>query len=162
MRNLGDFIRGGLARRKVDIGDVALAKVFHVCRDVPYNVQRLCAGLYESDALPDGATVTAAVVEAELLSLLADAHANYLALYLTMTPTQRRVLAGMAALPDLNATVASSSRSIGVAASTYRTARKSFVSADLLHERFGHSQTRREYAFVDPFFREWIRGFVRG
>ena len=59
---------------------------------------------------------------------IADAHANYLALYLTLTATQRRVLAGMAALrrPECRRGQPTAA-AIGVAASTYRTARQSSV-----------------------------------
>ena len=153
------FLREGF--REAKWAPEALAHVFAVCEDVPYNIQRLGARLY--DRLADGATeIDVDAVEAALDQLERSLHATFLATYLTLTTTQRRVLAGMATLPDLSGEVAAASRRIGVAASTYRTARERFLRADLLHERFEGQQERRRYAFVDPFFRRWLRGFVRG
>ena len=144
----------------------ALTHVFEVCEDVPYSVQRLAHALFDDfEAGSDGDRVGAievADVERALDGLVATLHATFLATYLTLTTTQRRVLAGMAHLPDLNGEVAAASRRVGVAASTYRTARDRFLRADLLHERFGARRERRQYAFVDPFFRRWLTGFARG
>ena len=153
------FLREGFAETAWT--PAALAYVFEVCEDVPYNIQRLGAQLY--DGLPADVTeIDVDAVEAALDELERTLHATFLATYLTLTTTQRRVLSGMATLPDLSGEVAAASRHIGVAASTYRTARERFLRADLLHERFEGKQQRRRFAFVDPFFRRWLRGFVRG
>ena len=86
---------------------------------------------------------------------------RFTTLYFALTATQRRVLAGLAAPGALDGTVSGTARRIGVAASTYRTARASFVGSDLLHERFDHAGPTRRFAFVDPFFAAWLRGFVQ-
>lgn len=153
------FIREAFERRGQRIAGETCERICELSEDVPYNVQLLAAELW--DATEDVAgEVTPPLIDGALSKLLARSHANYLALYLTLTTTQRKVIAGMARPGMLNGAPARMSRALGVAASTYRSARASFLNADLLHERFDADQTARRYAFVDPFFKRWLRGFV--
>ena len=154
------FLRGAFAERGQTLTASGTEAILDLAADVPYNVQRLAAEVWDGYESRDRELSQREVQSA--LSVLVDrAHANYLALYLTFTATQRRVLAGMARGATLDEAVSVAARRIGVAASTFRAARDSFVNSDVLHERFDHDGERRAFAFVDPFFKVWLRGFVR-
>ena len=156
------FITDAFARRRQTIAPEALTELFATCEDVPYNVQRLCAGLWSRHRERAGAVLAKADVDEALATILDRGHAQHLALFLTFTQQQRKVLAGMAAGDALDEQTTRVARRLGIAVSTYRTARTSFLRQDILYERFGPGQTTRRYAFVDPFFKRWLRRFVRG
>lgn len=158
----GEFIRDAFAKSRRTISEEALVLIFNLSEDVPYNTQRLAGELWDKHQEDNASEITTELVNEALETLLGRAHANYLSLYLTLTTTQRKIISGMAKLETLNGQVAKASRRIKVAASTYRTARKSFLDSDLLHERFDGMAIERQIAFVDPFFKLWLANFVQG
>ncbi len=157
----GTFISDCLNSRKQSITPAALQRIFEVSEDVPYNVQKLCAYIWEQAEPTANRIVDVELVESALANVLELSHTNFLALYLTLTATQQRLIAGMAQVPNSDETVASAARRIGVADSTYRAARSAFLQRDLLREDYTDRVSKR-VVFVDPFFAAWLRGFVRG
>lgn len=154
------FIAGVFAGGGAEIEDEGYHAIFDLAEDVPYNVQRLCAEVHEEYLAGSiGAHISAADVGGVLDLIIRQGHANYLALYLTLSNQQQRVVAGLARDRDRDGPVSLLARRIKVAASTLRRARASLLDSGILREDYaGGSEIR--YRFVDPFFARWLNGFV--
>ena len=157
----GEFIRTSFASRGQAIEPDALVEVFESSEDVPYNVQKLCAYLWDLPAGEPAADLSVSEVHLALATLLRASHVNYLALYHTLTSSQQKVIYGMARRRQRSETDTAAAKRAGVAPSTFRTAKNSFLQIELIREDFSDGKTKN-YAFVDPFFAAWIRGFIEG
>ena len=58
--------------------------------DVPYDVRKLCAYLWDMHPGDGNVNLTEAEADRALAAVLRTSHANHLTLYLTLTITQRR------------------------------------------------------------------------
>ena len=146
-----DFARTEFAARDQHLTGEAYHRLFEACADVPYNLQRLCAEIWRGTVSEQ---VDIAEVDAALARALIDLEAPYRALWRTLTRSQRTVVAGYSRLPGGHRTVAATARGLGIADSTYRTARASLIEHEILRRDYA-SDGSDAYVLVDPFFGEW-------
>ncbi len=155
------YITKAFATRDQTISEEALRSIFDHAEDVPYNIQKLCAYAWDLGTIGSPTDISYTEVTRAMERLLKASHGAYLALFLTLTNIQRKVIFGMAKRRSAAESDTVAARRANVAPSSYRAARKAFLQNDILRDDFSDGKTRR-WAFVDPFFAAWIRGFVEG
>ena len=158
----GGFTVEGATGKDAAAGSAARF-ILNLAEDVPYNVQMLASGCWESlasiKANGKKAMLTEAVVRAALERIVHRYDPFYTQLWTSLTATQQRVLAATARENGTGMLSASVGKEIGLAASTIQKAMAALQDKELLRSTETGGNLR--YRFEDPFFAQWIERFVQ-
>lgn len=158
----GGFTVTGATGKDEAAGSVARF-ILDLAEDVPYNVQMLSSGGWETlasiKANGSKAVLTEEVVRAALERIVRRYDPFYAQLWTSLTATQQRVLAMTAREKGAAMLSISVGREIGLAASTVQKAMAALQDKELLRSTETGGTLR--YRFEDPFFAQWIERFVQ-
>lgn len=164
---LASFAGGGFAVEGATGKDGAAGSsarfILDLAEDVPYNVQMLASGCWESLAAVKAsgkkAILTEDVVRSALERIVRRYDPFYTQLWTSLTATQQRVLAMTEREKGAGMLSASVGKEIGISASTIQKAILALQDKEIL--RSTETAGNLRYRFEDPFFAKWIERFVQ-
>lgn len=158
----GGFTVTGATGKDGAAGSVARF-ILDLAEDVPYNVQMLSSGCWETlasiKANGSKAVLTEEVIRAALERIVRRYDPFYAQLWTSLTATQQRVLAMTVREKGAAMLSISVGREIGLAASTVQKAMAALQDKELLRSTETGGTLR--YRFEDPLFAQWIERFVQ-
>ncbi len=144
-----EFLRGKFQLGKRKVSQALLDKVFEIAQDIPGDVQQLCGAVWETTSYND--SVGEKVVPAALKLIYSQELKGYEASLSLVTGQQLRCLMGLARMGGQSPLSSRFVKAIGITQpASVKKALNRLVQLRIIY------RYKKEYRFINPFFKAWL------
>lgn len=154
-------LQRGFAAVGASLDEEAAIRVFDVCEDVPYGIQRLSHEIWTEVVSNKREIVSIATVEDALWSVIVSEGPQFGRTVSQLSTSQLKTLVAVAAAESgYVLTATATAKKYRLAVSTLRRALSALEDKGLLRQDF-NAPGIVYWRFEDPFFKAWVRGWLR-